>query len=500
MKSFFSDRLIPTKDLSYFVPEKGTDYRLLVSRPTALILRTTFPLGCGMKERYREIGYEHAHESMYIGETIIMFDFNRLTDERNKLMALYEKDRHFLFNLAKRCENEGNALMKHSFTILKKDLAKLSTDRLCEIFEECMKMILDYDIYILMPHSIQKFLEDGMDSELAKHNLSPELSAKYKAALSTPIRSNEGFYEQKDILRIAAEYEKKGLADGVKRKIEKHVFEFGHIGSKYGVGKTWNYDDVLERVMFLARSEPEKKLSDLLEYNKAVDKDVADALKVLHASKEFKDFVKLTREFIYMRTLRTDVMSGAFVNLMPLMFEIGRRNGYSEEEILRCLPHEIAELKLPSKEELKDRNSLSFRCKDGKIYYIQGKDSLKIERKYLKSTKEKANSKAKEVKGTIANKGIARGTARIVIDSTEIGKIKSGDILIAPMTTPNFVPAMEKAAAFVTDEGGILCHAAIVSREMKKPCITSTKVATQVLKDGDIVEVDADNGVVRKIK
>tara|TARA_Y100000310_G_scaffold338021_1_gene426573 strand:- start:1597 stop:1776 length:180 start_codon:yes stop_codon:yes gene_type:complete len=59
---------------------------------------------------------------------------------------------------------------------------------------------------------------------------------------------------------------------------------------------------------------------------------------------------------------------------------------------------------------------------------------------------------------------------------------------------------MKKAAAFVTDEGGVTCHAAIVSREMKKPCIIGTKIATKVLKDNDLVEVDANKGIVRKIK
>ena len=75
--------------------------------------------------------------------------------------------------------------------------------------------------------------------------------------------------------------------------------------------------------------------------------------------------------------------------------------------------------------------------------------------------------------------------------------MKNGDILVSPMTTPNFVPAMKLAAAIVTDEGGVMCHAAIVAREMKKPCIIGTKIATKVLKDGDIVEVDADKGVVK---
>ena len=78
-------------------------------------------------------------------------------------------------------------------------------------------------------------------------------------------------------------------------------------------------------------------------------------------------------------------------------------------------------------------------------------------------------------------------------------KVLRGDILIAVMTFPNFIPAMEKAAAFVTDEGGILCHAAIVSREMRKPCIIATKHATKVFKDNDLVEVDAEKGIVRKV-
>jgi hypothetical protein len=65
------------------------------------------------------------------------------------------------------------------------------------------------------------------------------------------------------------------------------------------------------------------------------------------------------------------------------------------------------------------------------------------------------------------------------------------------MTRPEFVPLMKKAGAIITNEGGITCHAAIIARELKKPCIIGTKIATQVLKDGDFVEVDADAGVVR---
>jgi pyruvate,water dikinase len=108
-----------------------------------------------------------------------------------------------------------------------------------------------------------------------------------------------------------------------------------------------------------------------------------------------------------------------------------------------------------------------------------------------------AAEKTLEIKGQIASPGLAVGLVKICRLSTEINKIKKGDILVTAMTTPDFVPAMRKAAAVVTDEGGITSHAAIVARELKKPCIIGAKIATQVLRDGDLVEVNANAGIIK---
>lgn len=107
--------------------------------------------------------------------------------------------------------------------------------------------------------------------------------------------------------------------------------------------------------------------------------------------------------------------------------------------------------------------------------------------------------KSTTIKGMTAYPGIATGPASIVFNEKQLSKVKEGDILIAPMTTPDMMKAMHRAAAFVTDEGGMLCHAAIVAREMKKPCVVGTKSATETFKDGDLVEVDANKGMVKKI-
>ena len=104
------------------------------------------------------------------------------------------------------------------------------------------------------------------------------------------------------------------------------------------------------------------------------------------------------------------------------------------------------------------------------------------------------------VSGLVAQTGKARGKVRIVRSPHDLKHIEKGDIIVANTTHPDYLPAMQRAAAFVTNEGGVISHAAIIAREMKKPCIVGTKIATQVLQNGQLVEVDADKGVVRILK
>lgn len=100
------------------------------------------------------------------------------------------------------------------------------------------------------------------------------------------------------------------------------------------------------------------------------------------------------------------------------------------------------------------------------------------------------------VRGLPASPGLGRGKVKNIKDISEIGRVEDGDILVTVMTNPDMVPAMRKAAAVVTDDGGRTCHAAIVSRELGIPCIVGSKTASQVLVEGMEVTVDASRGVV----
>lgn len=110
------------------------------------------------------------------------------------------------------------------------------------------------------------------------------------------------------------------------------------------------------------------------------------------------------------------------------------------------------------------------------------------------------NFNISKIKGLSAFVGNVKGRVKLLKRNEQIDEVKRGEVIVSSMTTPGFLPAMKKASAFVTDEGGITCHAAIVARELKKPCIIGTKIATKILKDGDLVEVDANKGVVKILK
>lgn len=168
-------------------------------------------------------------------------------------------------------------------------------------------------------------------------------------------------------------------------------------------------------------------------------------------------------------------------------------------ELLTCLTQDelekyISEKVLPEENVLKERyNSSILLCEKDKTQILTGNTAINLEKEILDYKNEE------EVEGNPAHPGLVRGRCRIIMDPFAEKKFEQGDILITGMTRPEFAHFYEKASAIVTDVGGRLCHAAIISREMKKPCVVGTKTATKTFKDGDMIEVDATKGIVRKL-
>ncbi len=138
---------------------------------------------------------------------------------------------------------------------------------------------------------------------------------------------------------------------------------------------------------------------------------------------------------------------------------------------------------------------VEWAIENGKIYIVQSRPITTIREEKREEEVELEEGKVL-LKGLGASPGIGIGKVKIVLSQDEISKVEEGDVLVTTMTTPDMVPAMRKASAIVTDEGGLTCHAAIVSRELGVPAVVGTEKATKVLKDGMVVTVDGDKGIV----
>lgn len=181
--------------------------------------------------------------------------------------------------------------------------------------------------------------------------------------------------------------------------------------------------------------------------------------------------------------------------------QISKKENYNPD-YLTCLRQEELENyfkngKLPSQSDLEARYiSSALYFEKGKEFLLLGEDVDEVD----KIITEQSQQKQAELKGVAAYPGKVSGKVRIILDPLNVKTFDEKDILVTGMTRPEFMNVIKKASAIITDVGGILCHAAITAREMKIPCVVGTAVATKVLKDGDMVEVDADKGLVKIIK
>ncbi|MFA4936756.1 MAG: PEP-utilizing enzyme [Patescibacteria group bacterium] len=333
---------------------------------------------------------------------------------------------------------------------------------------------------------------------------SDEQKRRWLAILSSPAKENSHTQEERSLYRLAIAYQVN--KQQYIRLLRKHVNKYAWIGARgYYFDNAWNKKDIEARVknLFFQGKNPAKELKYLDNFQKDQKRARTELIKELKIDKNPRLYrlVKLASEFAYIRTWRTDLIYRAGYKVRHLFYKVADNLDVSHSDIIYLTFQEIitsakkGESSIPKSEIIKRQQFFAAFLLQGKYQVLSGNIWKQLLKNYKHSSKQET-----EFTGTSAYTGKVIGKAKIVMQIRDISKVQAGDILVAPMTFPNFIAAMEKASAFVTDEGGILCHAAIISREMKKPCIIGTKIATQVLKDGDLVEVDANKRIVKILK
>ena len=184
--------------------------------------------------------------------------------------------------------------------------------------------------------------------------------------------------------------------------------------------------------------------------------------------------------------------------------EVGSRDGYSKMPISspRREAQKVSESEIVALADIGSHiealygtpQDIEWAIYGSSLYIVQSRPITTLTPKWEQEIAELVGEVVAE--GVAASRGVAWGPVKIISSTAEIAKVQKGDVLVAKMTNPDLAPAMTRAAAIVTDEGGLTSHAAIVSREMGIPCVVATSNATKVLKDGHIVTVDGFRGRV----
>lgn len=420
------------------------------------------------------------------------------------LKKLYDSSFYDLYE--KRALQQFRIFLDYCKNISDKDLSKLTNKDLVKEYENFIDEEDDFTnflwIIFAMDFLFPKELEKELKDYLKRINKEQEFS-KYQEIILACDKKTSAFDQSIDILKLAKKAKsisKSQLKKEVEKLIKKYHFftiiNFDEAPFKedYFYGEINN---ILENKIDTGKEI--KRINEQFKNNK---KKFDGFVKKLDNDSKLRKIAEACHGASYYRDYRNDIRRKAYFYARDLYKEISKRLDISFTDLLYVTREDIKKSIIKNKcvltkkeiESNKKYFAIILQNKKSDYFYEDKKiDDL------LNLLEPKQN--IKEFKGISASPGKITGKAKIVLVPQKDGhKLNKGDILIASMTNIDFVPLMSKASAVITDEGGLLCHAAIVSREMKKPCIVGTKIATKVIKDNDIIEVDANNGVVKIIK
>lgn len=285
-------------------------------------------------------------------------------------------------------------------------------------------------------------------------------------------------------------------------QVEKYRLNFDYYKSNYAVIEHITDQEIIDEIKkyLIEKKQAALEYAKLKSYTKNQSREIEKIIRKHKLDKNPLDFFyKLT----YWREYRKKVNLMGFHILDAILNSMEVKTGISKKYLHYLIFEEVEHVL----KGLISPDTLMKRRNDGMMVVFEG-DSYKIlmgeEAISIKNELEQKINSEKEIQNTfsgqVASRGYAKGIAKVVLDKNDFSKVNEGDILVTGMTRPEFLPVIKKASAIVTNEGGITCHAAIVSRELGKPCIIGTKFATKLIKDGDLVEVRANHGTVRIIQ
>lgn len=390
----------------------------------------------------------------------------------------------------------------------KVDWAKKTNQEMKKILDDLLVKYREISCAWYAQYSIDVYYEDAIEDQLLKYIRAdhPDFR-KFVLIFTDPQEETDVAEERWKLMKLARKFKQNKeklnqLSKSARLDIERHLDKFAYINRGLATSKPYTFDDMVKRISEAWAAK--ESLNELIYYSSPgkIAVDYKWALKQIKPKADFQKTIKQARLHSYTRNRRVEAFFLADYGASFMYHEIAKRYHFNPDWIMEVSVPEmygaLAGKPLPNKIEMQRRfKNYAMVVKNAVTELIVDPKAIKeLEKKYMVKKKQ-----VSEIQGWMACLGgIIRGKAKICLDKADIGKVNRGDILVAQFTTPDFVPAMEKAAAIVADQGGLSSHAAIVSRELGVPCVIATENGTRVIKDNDLLEIDAKKGIVKILK
>lgn len=464
----------------------------------------------------------------------VFYDRNELNSrvKYRDVQRSIDKNSDFVKDFRRKTDEIFGAIFFRCLVIDEENLPLLTLADLSRLYRDLIDAIMVGPIITVQLWGIEACFDENyiimkfLNDRLRELNQIKDL-LKYKEILSANTGETVAYTEQKNFFQVVAKifkneklrliFEKNtpkqiinklNLFEFETNIIKQHMKKYEWVNTEY-IGEKWSEEkwiDLFKKAITDIMS-PEKKLDLILKNFEKLNIDRNHAIEELNPPRQVRHAIDCLAELIAQRDWTKGYFAKALLSYGRLLNEVACRMNRDPKDLLYYSYKEIMNFfeykKIISSKEIENRrrNGYVIVIKNSKFNLITGKSNINnlINKEGVNEPFEKIID-IKEFKGLPASRGVKRGMARVMEDALDISKFKEGEILVTYMTTIEFTPVFRKASAVVTDEGGMSCHAAIISREFSLPCVVGTKIATRVIATGDEIEVDANRGIIKIIK
>lgn len=421
---------------------------------------------------------------------------------------LYEgflKDENFIYKKQDAWRKDLKKLHELGKKIYQTDLSKMTNKQLAKIYDGFINAFYEAWTIPLILEMNTVYVEQVLAPRLGKSlKLPKEKFNEVLAVMSQPLQLSYLTIERIDFLKLASDFSQ--------NKLSAHQQKYYWVKSSYRRKGDYNEAEIHKLVddeLSKGKNHVKNELAQLLKLPKEVEKRQRELTGKYRISTSDQKLFRAMAVLGDWQDKRKEMNIFGNHHIFVLIDEVARRFDLDIDLVAHAFPSEVlgvleGKMKFDEK-ELTERFKFGYHAINTNLeeIFLVGRDAEDLK----KILDKKIEERFKEIKGMVASMGkLAHtkgqvkvvGKVRVVLDPYG-ADIPQGTILVTPMTRPDFIHLISKAAAIITDQGGVTSHAAIVSREFGIPCIVGTGNATKLLKDGDEVAVDTQSGVVIKL-